>query len=107
LERDGLVFFVESEKEDKVNNYVPAVDPRGLRFWDVVSSVTGHGIELKKGRAEAPLMVKVGEIYDRVKGATTSLPENVYLIDLIENADNGNGRSGRNADGGLISEKDA
>jgi membrane protein len=87
LERDGLIFFVESEKEEKVNNYVPAVDPHDLRFWDVVSSVTGHGIELKKGRAEAPLMTKVGEIYDRVRSGTTSLPENVYLIDLISNKD--------------------
>jgi membrane protein len=100
LEKDGLVFFVENEKDEKVNNYVPAVDPRSLRLIDVVSRVTASGIELKKGKTEAPLMEKVGRIYDKVKHDFTQLPENVYLTDLIEGVDGRDADGGRNAVGG-------
>lgn len=84
LQNDELILPVRSDENDKVNNYVPAVDPHKLRLLDVVASVTASGTELKKGRGEAAVLKKVSEIYDRAKRDFTGLPENVYLVSLID-----------------------
>lgn len=84
LEHDGLILAVASAENEKVNNYVPAVDPHSLRFLDVIATVTGKGTELKKGKGESPVMKKVSDIYDKVKHDFSDLPENIYLVDLIK-----------------------
>lgn len=89
LERDGLVLFVAGEKNELVNNYVPAIDPHTIRFMDVLERVSANGIELRhsSGSFESPLMARIGAIYDKVKRNTLELPENMPLVDLIAGPD--------------------
>lgn len=84
LERDELILPVTSDDNDKVHNYVPAVDPHSLRFLDVIATVTGKGTTLKTGKGDSPVMQKVSAIYDKAKRDFGELSENVYLVDLID-----------------------
>jgi DNA-binding IscR family transcriptional regulator len=60
----------------------PARDPRSIRFFDVVSAVTGHGGEMPHLRDTA-LLSRIDATYRKVQSDVDSSRDNVFLADLI------------------------
>ncbi|MDR2912481.1 MAG: YihY/virulence factor BrkB family protein [Alistipes sp.] len=82
LEEDGMVLFVQGNATDKATLMAPARDPRSIRFFDVINSVTGHGGEMPHLR-ETPLMSRIDATYEKVKGDIGSSDDNISLVSLI------------------------
>jgi membrane protein len=82
LEDDGMVLFVQGDPSGKTEGMVPARDPRSIRFFDVISAVTGHGGEMARLR-ETPLMSRVDSTYEKVKTDVGASGDNLFLVDLI------------------------
>lgn len=84
LEDDGMVLFVQGEGGDKSDAMAPARDPRGIRFFDVIAAVTGHGAEVAN-MGDTPLMQRIHTAYEKAKGDLRRSEDNVHLVDLINN----------------------
>jgi membrane protein len=82
LEDAGLILFVKNEEREKEDALAPARDAHSIRFFDVISSVTGHGATIVN-EGDTPLMMRVGATYDKVKGDVGGSADNIYLTDLL------------------------
>lgn len=82
LQSAGLIIFAKEDGADKSDLLLPSRDPRSIRFFDVIASVTSRGGALP-GSMDAPLMKRVGGIYDKVKADVGESPDNILLTDLI------------------------
>ncbi len=82
LEADGLLLFVHNEKTDKIDSMAPARDPHSLRFYDVINCVAEHGSEMP-GLLETPLLKRIDDTYEKVKGDVRDSADNILLIDLL------------------------
>ena len=82
LEADGLLLFVHNERTDKIDSIAPARDPHSLRFYDVINFVTEHGSEMP-GMRETPLIRRIDDTYDKVKGDVKASDDNILLTDLL------------------------
>jgi membrane protein len=82
LEEDGMVLFVQAEGSDKAYAMAPARDPHTIRFFDVISAVTGRGAEMQHLHS-SPLMKRIGTTYEKIKGDVQGSGDNLLLIDLL------------------------
>jgi membrane protein len=82
LEEDGMLLFVENEAADKTDSMVPARDPQSIRFFDVINAVTGHGNGMP-GLLETPLMKRIDDTYEKVRGDVKHSGDNIPLTELI------------------------
>ncbi len=83
LEQDGLLLFVVSDSSGKAEGLAPARDPHSIRFFDVVSTVTGYGSDLCHPH-ETPLVERIAATYEKVKGDVRSSDDNILLTDLLQ-----------------------
>jgi membrane protein len=82
LEDDGMILFVQDGTSSKADAMAPARDPHSIRFFDVISAVTGHGAEMPHLHS-SPLMTRIDATYTKVKGDIGGSGDNVFLIELI------------------------
>jgi DNA-binding IscR family transcriptional regulator len=82
LEDDGMILFVQGDSVNKADTMAPARDPHSIRFFDVISAVTGHGAEMPHLHA-SPLMKRIDITYTKVKDDVNRSGDNIMLIDLL------------------------
>jgi membrane protein len=82
LEDDGMILFVQGDASNKADTMAPGRDPHSIRFWDVISAVTGHGAEMPHLHSSA-LMTRIDATYAKVKNDVGASNDNILLTDLI------------------------
>jgi membrane protein len=82
LEDDGMVLFVQSDPSGKSEGMAPARDPRSIRFFDVLSAVTGHGGDMPHLR-NSTLMSHIDATYENARADIDVSRNNPFLVDLI------------------------
>ncbi len=83
LEDDGMLLFVLDEQTGKSEGLAPARDPRSIRFYDVIATVTEYGHDLTRPH-ETALMERIDTTYEKVKSDVRSSDDNLLLVDLLE-----------------------
>ncbi len=82
LEENGLLLFVQSRGSGKSDAMAPARDPHSIRFFDVITTVTGRGTGIPP-QLSSPLMVRIEETCARAREEVGSWGDNILLTDLI------------------------
>ncbi len=82
LEEDGLLLVVLDDKTGKLDSIAPARDPRSIRFFDVINSVTAHGDQMP-GLRQTTLMMRIDATYEKVKGDVRAADDNILLTELL------------------------
>ncbi len=84
LENAGLLLTVKSDKNEKVNLYVPALDPHCIRVSDVIYSTEHTGTRIT-ALSDDPDLKSAVRILDNIGNIIADSDENTLLIDLIDN----------------------